>query len=54
MSNYKLFDHTADIGVEVSGRTSKELFVNAPEAFASLAPIHINNIRLINLGENNE
>ncbi|MDD5459948.1 MAG: archease [Phycisphaerae bacterium] len=29
MSNYKYFDHTADIGVEVTGRTSKELFVNA-------------------------
>jgi len=32
MSNYKFFDHTADIGVEVTGRTSKELFVNAAEA----------------------
>jgi SHS2 domain-containing protein len=29
MSNYKFFDHTADIGVEVTGRTRKELFVNA-------------------------
>jgi len=32
MSHYKLFDHTADIGVEVTGRTRKELFVNAAEA----------------------
>ena len=32
MSNYKFFDHTADIGVEVTGRTRKELFVNAIEA----------------------
>ena len=32
MSNYKLFDHTADIGVEISGRTRKELFVNAAAA----------------------
>jgi SHS2 domain-containing protein len=32
MSNYKLFDHTADIGVEVTGRTRKELFVNAAKA----------------------
>jgi len=32
MSNYKFFDHTADIGVEVTGRTRKELFVNAAEA----------------------
>jgi len=29
MSNYKFFDHTADIGIEVTGRTRKELFVNA-------------------------
>jgi SHS2 domain-containing protein len=32
MSNYKSFDHTADIGVEVTGRTKKELFVNAAYA----------------------
>jgi len=32
MSNYKLFDHTADIGVEISGRTKKELFANATYA----------------------
>ena len=32
MSKYKFFDHTADIGVEVTGRTRKELFVNAAEA----------------------
>jgi SHS2 domain-containing protein len=32
MSNYKFFDHTADIGVEVTGRTRKALFVNAAEA----------------------
>ena len=32
MSNYKFFDHTADIGVEVSGRTRKELFVNTAQA----------------------
>jgi SHS2 domain-containing protein len=32
MSNYKFFDHTADIGVEISGRTRKELFVNAAQA----------------------
>jgi SHS2 domain-containing protein len=29
MSHYKFFDHTADIGVEISGRTKKELFANA-------------------------
>ncbi len=29
MSNYKYFDHTADIGVEISGRTKKDLFANA-------------------------
>jgi len=32
MSHYKFFDHTADIGVEVTGRTRKGLFVNAAEA----------------------
>jgi SHS2 domain-containing protein len=29
MLEYKFFDHTADIGVEISGRTKKELFANA-------------------------
>jgi SHS2 domain-containing protein len=29
MSNYNFFDHTADLGVEISGRTKKELFANA-------------------------
>jgi SHS2 domain-containing protein len=32
MPNYIFFDHTADIGVEISGRTKKELFVNATRA----------------------
>ncbi len=32
MSNYKCFDHTADIGVEITGRTKNMLFVNAAEA----------------------
>lgn len=32
MSNYKFFNHTADIGIEVTGRTRKELFVNAADA----------------------
>jgi len=32
MSNYKFFDHTADIGVEISGRTKKELFANVVKA----------------------
>jgi len=31
MSNYKLFDHTADIGVEVTGRPAKEFFANAAD-----------------------
>ena len=29
MPQYKFFDHTADIGVEISGRTKKKLFANA-------------------------
>jgi SHS2 domain-containing protein len=32
MINYKFFDHTADIGIEVTGRTRKELFINATAA----------------------
>lgn len=32
MKLYKLIDHTADIGVEVTGRTRKELFDNAANA----------------------
>ena len=32
MLNYKFFDHTADIGVEVKGRTRKKLFCNAVQA----------------------
>jgi SHS2 domain-containing protein len=33
MSNYKFFDHTADIGVEVYGRTRKELFIEYRRGF---------------------
>jgi SHS2 domain-containing protein len=32
MERYKIFDHTADLGVEIYGKTVKELFANA--AFA--------------------
>jgi len=32
MKKYRLFDHTADIGVEIFGRTKKELFAHAAEA----------------------
>src|SRR5512136_1750067 len=32
MNRYRVFDHTADLGVEVYGATVKELFANA--AFA--------------------
>lgn len=32
MSKYKFFDHTADIGVEVTGRSRKEIFANAVQA----------------------
>jgi SHS2 domain-containing protein len=31
MPKYKFFDHTADIGVEISGRTKKKLFANAAD-----------------------
>ena len=29
MPRYEVFDHTADLGVEIFGRTKKELFLNA-------------------------
>ncbi|MDD4356302.1 MAG: archease [Smithellaceae bacterium] len=32
MLNYTFFDHTADIGVEICGRTKKELFAHAANA----------------------
>lgn len=40
MSNYKFFDHTADIGVEVTGRTRKELFVNVADALFDVMILH--------------
>ena len=42
MSNYHFFDHTADLGVEISGRTKKELFANAA---GTLFDILIENIK---------
>jgi Uncharacterized conserved protein len=36
MKKYKLLDHTADIGIEVLGKTKKELFGNAVEAMFDL------------------
>jgi SHS2 domain-containing protein len=36
MKKYKLLDHTADIGIEVWGKTKKELFGNATEAMFDL------------------
>lgn len=32
MSNYKYLNHTADLGIEVRGKTLKELFVNIAKA----------------------
>jgi SHS2 domain-containing protein len=32
MRSYKTFDHTADIGIEITGKNRKELFGNAVEA----------------------
>jgi SHS2 domain-containing protein len=34
--HYRLFDHTADLGVEVFGKTRKDLFVNAAAALFDL------------------
>jgi SHS2 domain-containing protein len=36
MKKYKLLNHTADIGIEVWGKTKKELFENAVEAMFDL------------------
>jgi SHS2 domain-containing protein len=36
MEKYKLFDHTADLGVEISGKTLEELFVHATFALFDL------------------
>lgn len=36
MKNYRLIYHTADIGIEVFGKTQKELFANAVEALFDL------------------
>ena len=49
MQHYKLFDHTADIGVEISGRTKKELFANAARAlFEILIENRVNNKQVKN------
>lgn len=34
--NYKTFDHTADLGIEVYGKDQRELFVNAARALFDL------------------
>jgi SHS2 domain-containing protein len=36
MKNYRIFDHTADIGCEVSGRSREELLVNAVMAMLDI------------------
>ncbi|HOC58618.1 MAG: archease [Syntrophaceae bacterium] len=37
MIAYQFIDHTADIGVEIYGRTRRELFTNACRAFQDLS-----------------
>lgn len=36
MEKYRLFDHTADVGCELFGRTRKELFTHAVTALSDL------------------
>ena len=36
MEKYRLFDHTADIGMEIFGRTKQELFSNAAWALENV------------------
>ena len=53
MKKYKLLDHTADIGIEVWGKTKKELFENAVEAMfdlmVDLAGINNVNVKIVTL-----
>jgi len=46
MKKYRLVDHTADMGMEISGRTKKELFSNAALALFDLLIEHKNNHRI--------
>jgi SHS2 domain-containing protein len=39
MKNYRLLDHTADIGIEVCGKSRKDLFTNAVIAMFDLMSI---------------
>jgi SHS2 domain-containing protein len=39
MQKYKILDHTADIGIEVQGKTRKELFANSAMAMSDLMTI---------------
>jgi len=42
MDRYRLFDHTADLGVEVYGKTLQELFANAAFAvFDIITDLHL-------------
>ncbi|MGP8154667.1 MAG: archease [Smithella sp.] len=54
MSKYKFFDHTADIGVEISGRTKKELFANAASALFDVLIESNENKNKINKGTQEE
>jgi SHS2 domain-containing protein len=36
MKRYRVFDHTADLGIQVLGRTVEELFVNGAYALFDL------------------
>jgi SHS2 domain-containing protein len=48
MLKYKLFDHTADMGVEICGRTKKELFANAAFALFDILIQDIDNKKKAN------
>ena len=36
MKNYKLINHTADLGMEVTGASKRDLFINCVEAVSDL------------------
>jgi len=46
MDRYRVFDHTADLGVEIYGKTAKELFANAAFALFDIIT-DLNRVRAI-------
>ncbi|MBN1364864.1 MAG: archease [Syntrophaceae bacterium] len=45
MNGYKFFDHTADVGVEITGRTKKGLFANAVRTMFAVLLVNKKDVR---------